>query len=253
MAQPRQPAIPDPLTLTTQRVRAVRMQLSGETQSENVKKVPLSKTSYYGRVALVRWIQYDAEEINGDVTGPLVPRFRATARSISLNRAAEIVFYFAILVAGICSGIQTDSSMTDNWVVLAMEWGSLSVFFVEVLLKLLAESSGKPLAFFQDAWNGFDFVLLLGLLVATPAGQGEVASIRILRMLRAIRLLRAARLLPKLTLVLETLIRSASSVLYIALFLLLVMYIFAIIGVTMFASNDVGGIYPLRTLVRLCS
>ena len=50
--------------------------------------------------------------------------------------------------------------------------------------------------------------------------------------------LRAAKVLPKLTLVLETLIRSASSVMYIAMFLMLVMYIFAIVGVSIFNKND---------------
>ena len=42
----------------------------------------------------------------------------------------------------------------------------------------------------------------------------------------------------KLTLVMETLVRSASSVGYIGAFMTLVSYIFAIIGVTIFGTND---------------
>lgn len=62
--------------------------------------------------------------------------------------------------------------------------------------------------------------------------------VRILRLLRAVRILRAAKMVPRLTLVLETLIKSAGSVVYIGMFMLLVMYIFAIVGVTVFAKND---------------
>jgi hypothetical protein len=47
---------------------------------------------------------------------------------------------------------------------------------------------------------------------------------------RSLRILRAAKVLPKLMLVLETLIASVSSVAYIALFILLVSYIFAIVA-----------------------
>ena len=68
----------------------------------------------------------------------------------------------------------------------------------------------------------FDSVVLVALLVLTPMGEGEVAAVRILRIARAVRVLRAAKMAPKLTLVLETLIRSAGSVGYIAVFLMLV-------------------------------
>lgn len=69
----------------------------------------------------------------------------------------------------------------------------------------------------------FDTAVLVALLALTPMGEGEVAAVRILRIARAVRVLRAAKMAPKLTLVLETLIHSAGSVGYIALFLMLVM------------------------------
>ena len=77
--------------------------------------------------------------------------------------------------------------------------------------------------------------MLIALLILTPltssgAGAGAVRVLRILRLLRALRILRAARVFPQLTLVLETLIRSTASVLYIMAFLTLLSYIFAIVG-----------------------
>lgn len=69
--------------------------------------------------------------------------------------------------------------------------------------------------------------MLISLLILTPitssgTGVGAIRVLRILRLLRALRILRAAKVLPQLTLVLETLIRSASSVVYILGFMLLV-------------------------------
>ena len=212
--------------------------LAGDMKGEHVKKVKLSSTSFYGRVALIRWIKNDADAINGDVTGPLVPGFRSAARSLALSRPAEMFFYFCIGVAGVCSGIQTYDGWEEAPAIIGLEVLTLLIFAVEVVTKMLAESAGKPASFFDDPWNVFDFGVLLGLLVLTPMGEGEMAVVRILRMLRAVRVLRAAKVLPKLTLVLETLIRSASSVMYIAMFLMLVMYIFAIVGVSIFNKND---------------
>ena len=47
-----------------------------------------------------------------------------------------------------------------------------------------------------------------------------------------------AKLMPELVHVLETVVRSAKSVAFIGLFMVLVTYMFGIIGASFFASND---------------
>jgi hypothetical protein len=113
--------------------------------------------------------------------------------------------------------------------------------------------------YFMDPWNSFDIFVLCALLILTPltasgTGVGAVRVLRILRksaaelrcgcwgpvlllvqatdtrcsnspivgLLRALRILRAAKVFPQLTLVLETLIRSTWSVIYILLFLMMI-------------------------------
>jgi voltage-gated sodium channel len=66
----------------------------------------------------------------------------------------------------------------------------------------------------------------------------EVAPFRLVRLLRAVRLLRTVRLFPNLALVVETTVKSASSVVYIGMFMLLFTYMFAIVGVASFGRND---------------
>ena len=207
-------------------------------EGDNVKKIKLSSMSYYGRVALPRWIHNDAEDVAGDITGPLIPSFRGISRTVVLRKDVELVCYLCIVVAGTASGLQTYAEFQSSGMIAAAEYLTLLVFAIEMLMKFLAESAGKMGGFFTDMWNTFDSAVLLSLLILTPMGEGELAAVRILRLLRAVRILRAAKMLPKLTLVLETLIKSASSVVYIALFTMLIMYIFAIVGVTVFSAND---------------
>lgn len=57
-------------------------------------------------------------------------------------------------------------------------------------------------------------------------------------MIRALRIVRAAKVAPKLALVLESLIKSISSVAYIFIFTVLNTYLFAIVGCTIFKKND---------------
>lgn len=110
-------------------------------------------------------------------------------------------------------------------------------FLFECVLKVLADtgSCASVRAFFGDKWNSFDIVVLVALLVLTPmtgdgSGVGALRVLRILRLVRAMRVLRAARIFPQLQLILETLIRSTATVLYIMAFLGLISYVFAIVG-----------------------
>jgi hypothetical protein len=140
--------------------------LSGESkETSSIKKVKLGQVSYYGRSALIRWIKNDDEAVNGDVTGPLVHPMRRFARSVALNKRLEMFFYFAIVVAGTVSGMQTYSEFSDSSVLMAIEWLTLVIFTFEMVLKFSAESSGKLHFFLTDMWNVFDTIVLV---VSTP-------------------------------------------------------------------------------------
>jgi len=128
--------------------------LSGEVkETTSIKKVKLGAVSYYGRSALIRWIKYDDSQINGDVTGPLVAPARRLARAVSLDKRLEVFFYLAIIIAGTVSGLQTYSQFSTSAVLMAIEWCTLAIFAIEMLLKFLAESAGKMHYFLADPWN----------------------------------------------------------------------------------------------------
>jgi hypothetical protein len=65
----------------------------------NREGVDLLRLSDYGVFAMMRWVKYAGDGIGGNVTGPLVPCYRATARSLVLRRDLEIFFYICIVIS----------------------------------------------------------------------------------------------------------------------------------------------------------
>ena len=191
-------------------------------------------------------MKHDGDKVGGDVTGLGVPAPRRMTRVLLVSKPVELVFYFCIVLSAINSGLQTCPEVR----VLRSGGAAGPLYQLHVLRGVHAQacvrdssSCGCLLDFMKDPWNAFDIVVQVALMVLTPmtadgTGVGAVRVLRILRLLRALRVLRAARVFPQLTLVLETLIRSTWSVFYILLFLMLIAYIFAIVGVTVFGAND---------------
>jgi voltage-gated sodium channel len=147
--------------------------------------------------------------------------------------------------------VETDPHVADTSLVVSLSDATLTIFAVEVVLKWVADTGSmrSTFAFLSDGWNAFDVAILLSqvvLVVLLPAldvdsvmDSGHAArALRILRLVRSLRMLRAAKIVPELMLVMETLLRSLSSVGYIMAFTMLVSYVFAIIGVTLFGKND---------------
>ncbi len=103
----------------------------------------------------------------------------------------------------------------------------LVVFVVEILLKLVAFGP----RFFKSGWNIFDFLIVSIALV--PA-SGPLEILRALRILRVLRLLSQV---PKLRVIIESLMRALPGMGWTALLLMLVFYIFAVMGTMMFSQQ----------------
>lgn len=105
----------------------------------------------------------------------------------------------------------------------------LAVFVIEILLKLYAWK-GK---FFTDGWNVFDFIVVAIALI--PA-SGPLSILRALRILRSLRLFKAV---PRLRLIIEALLHSLPSIGWIFILLVMLFYVFAVIGTKLF-----GAVFP---------
>jgi hypothetical protein len=124
-----------------------------------------------------------------------------------------------------------------------------SVFYlVEMILKMIAY--GRH--YFSDGWNVFDFLLVLGSVVdvalevmqASSDTQLDLviqpSSLRVLRLFRISRLLRIIRHTGKLRVLLITFITSLPSLVNVGALLLLLLFVYAVLGVALFSAVPYG-------------
>ncbi|MCM1010816.1 MAG: ion transporter [Fusobacterium sp.] len=103
------------------------------------------------------------------------------------------------------------------------------IFTVEIFIKLYVYNG----SFFKDGWNNFDFMLVAISWIPTA---GVFSSFRAFRVLRALRALRLVTKLEKLRIIVQAIIESIPNVGWASVLLLLLFYIFSIMGTTMFSE-----------------
>jgi hypothetical protein len=110
----------------------------------------------------------------------------------------------------------------------------MAIFTLEAVLKIFAMHT----AYFKDSWNNFDFVVVVTTIVILIIGFFNVGNFAIqatiLRSLRIGRLLRIMRFAKKLQIIFNTLLEAGPSIISLGFLLLLVMFMYAIIGMKMF-------------------
>jgi len=119
----------------------------------------------------------------------------------------------------------------------------MGIFTIEAIIKLIALKS----TYFKDNWNNFDFLVVIGSLIAVgfkfiPALGIDLSMqstmVRILRVLRVLRIIKRAK---KLQIICETILAAAPAMGSLGLLLLLLVFMFAIIGMQLFAMVKLEG------------
>jgi voltage-gated sodium channel len=103
----------------------------------------------------------------------------------------------------------------------------LTIFVIEIGLKLYAFG----FRFFRSGWNVFDFIIVGFALVP------DTGPLAILRALRILRLLRLLTKMQRLRHIVESLLRAIPSIGWIAVLLMMVFYIFAVMGTNLFRDS----------------
>ncbi len=134
-----------------------------------------------------------------------------------------------IVINAITLGLETSDTVMGvmGEALLVADQAILAVFVAEIALKLF----GRGLVFFRNGWNLFDLVVVgIALLPAT----GSLSVLRSLRVLRVLRLLSAVR---RLRMLVEALLQALPNIAWVAGLLLLVFYVFAVVGTKMFGDS----------------
>ncbi|XP_046879215.1 LOW QUALITY PROTEIN: voltage-dependent L-type calcium channel subunit alpha-1C [Hypomesus transpacificus] len=171
----------------------------------------------------------------------------------------EYLMFTLILLNTICLAMQhhgQTGSFNDAMNILNMLFTGL--FTVEMILKLIAF---KPRGYFSDPWNVFDFLIVIGSIIdvilseinpadSSPSSHAPVVrpmglqnsednariSITFFRLFRVMRLVKLLSRGEGIRTLLWTFIKSFQALPYVALLIVMLFFIYAVIGMQMFGK-----------------
>lgn len=145
----------------------------------------------------------------------------------------------------ICIGLNaitmacTYVGMSRNFesVVTNLNYTFTGIFFVEMIIRLLAYGRN----YFRDYWNVFDFTIVIGSIVSIVISQALekdniTTFVTAARLMRILRLIRLFRKLKSLQLIFSTFLSTLPHMLNVGAIMLLIVYIYAVIGISLFAE-----------------
>uniref|UniRef100_A0A671VLR4 Two pore segment channel 3 n=1 Tax=Sparus aurata TaxID=8175 RepID=A0A671VLR4_SPAAU len=155
------------------------------------------------------------------------------------HRAFVIVYDLIILVNAVFIGLDEENPLISN-----SEWVFLALYLLEILLKLYVF---EPRAFFSrhSFWNWFDTIIVVAALIATiinsaMKSSGDYTSRQILDIvfiLRVLRLIRVVDSIKRFRTIINTLIRIGPAILTFGQLIIVVYYIFAMVGMEIFKGK----------------
>lgn len=203
-------------------------------------------------VGLQQLTQYKQDWINMQIMGyqatpavrPIVSKDNFWLRNQAIKMVTSWVFDTIVMVC-ICA----------NAIVMCLTWYGQSeratnitsiinlifvgFFTLELIIKLIAMKTD----YFKSQWNIFDFLVITLTLCALAMQWLNIADYRIqatiVRTFRLLRLLRILRFTKRLSIIFNTLVEAAPSMGSLGLLLLLVIFMFAVIGTRLFAFANV--------------
>jgi len=155
-------------------------------------------------------------------------------RRVAGSRRFQNAILAVIVANAALIGLETSPALWERYGGLfhALNFAVQAIFVVEIAVRLLAHAP-RLHRFFKDGWNVFDFTIVaLSLL---PAAGPFATVARLARLLRALRIVSA---LPELRLIVATMLRSIPSLANVIVLLGLILYVYAVVGVHLFAGVD---------------
>uniref|UniRef100_A0A663ME07 Voltage-dependent L-type calcium channel subunit alpha n=1 Tax=Athene cunicularia TaxID=194338 RepID=A0A663ME07_ATHCN len=162
----------------------------------------------------------------------------------------EYLMFFLILLNTICLGMQHyNQSAEMNHISDILNVAFTILFTLEMILKLLAF---KVKGYFGDPWNVFDFLIVIGSIIDVILSEIDVSvsvvlclqdsddnsrvSITFFRLFRVMRLVKLLSRGEGVRTLLWTFIKSFQALPYVALLIVMLFFIYAVIGMQMFGK-----------------
>jgi voltage-gated sodium channel len=158
------------------------------------------------------------------------------ARRIADHPRFQRFILLVIVVGAVVIGVETSAAITARYgaIIGAIEMLIQSIFVVEITIRILAYWP-RPLRFFANGWNLFDFLVVTTSLLPQAGAFAVVA-----RLARLLRVTRVVSAFPELRLIIGTMVRSIPSMGHVIVLLSLLLYVYAVLGVHFFRAVDPG-------------
>lgn len=165
---------------------------------------------------------------------PLVNGLAAACNRIASHRRFHDAVLALIIGNAVIMGLETSDTVRRQFgAALSSATVLLQVLFVlELAIRMIALWP-RPLRFFRDGWNTFDFaVVTISLLPAS----GPFATVA--RLARVLRTARIASTMGNLRLIIGTMLHSIPSIGHVVALLGLLLYVYGVLGVHLFGAAD---------------
>jgi hypothetical protein len=175
----------------------------------------------------------EKKEVNVKTNLQTYNEFVWVNQMICSNKWFNGTILFSIIVAGVLVGIQSYPEMQSPGIEIA-DLVIQIIFSLECVFKIFAEGV-HPANYWigpERNWNNFDFWLVFFCWIPFA---GNVAFLRLLRLMRLLKLVGKVK---QLQVIVMGLAKGLSAVSYIILLMLLIFYLFAVMGVSSFRDND---------------
>ena len=137
------------------------------------------------------------------------------------------IFVVAFLEALVTNGHGSEWTRKANMVILVL-------FTFEAAVKIVSKGN-EPRRYFRDNWNKFDFFIVFMSWLGMVIPVGSTSFFRLLRLLRVLKLLHT---FPTLAAVTQSLLNAFTSVGYVMLMFIVINFVLATSGMTLFRRND---------------
>jgi len=160
-----------------------------------------------------------------------IPRIKVLAHLVDSERfqvfIAGVIIVNAIVIA--LSTYQTIEAAYGPALEIANNV-LYGIFLLELIIRMVSYMP-QPWNFFRSGWNVFDFIVIGAVLI--PAVREQVTILRLLRLARIVRLM---RFLPDARVLILTVTRATPSVISMVVLTLLVIFVYAVVGWSLFGA-----------------
>ncbi len=158
---------------------------------------------------------------------------REKIRSLVESRAFENFILVVIIANAIAIGVQTTHPEGGFAQGLAVfDYVCLGIYIVEAILKITAYGGG----YFRNGWNVFDFTIVVLCCVPTGIIPFPVQVARVFRIFRVFRVFRLISAFKEMRVIIQAIGHAIPGVMWTAFLLLIIYYVFAIIGTESFGE-----------------